>query len=120
MKSSSEDTIEIIQSAESLLKCLSHRDLKNAKVQLALSELKKSVGFKRIVGELSSVHVLNFGNAEAQDGSQRFRRFGIGECVDDALNEGLAVFDRSYVLQIFKHNTWSDASISDLTRGSEA
>jgi hypothetical protein len=73
MSVESEETVSLIRSIDSLVKSLSFKNLENEDVREALNNLKKSRGFKRMVGDLSSVHVLKFGSPESYDGSQRFR-----------------------------------------------
>ena len=109
-----EETIQIIDSVKSLMKCLSHRDLTDPQIESALAELKKSVGFKKMIGEISSVHVLNFGNAEAREGAQRFRMVDSEETLD----HNHIVLDKRYILQIYKKEKWVDANQSDLSQGS--
>jgi len=121
-----QETIELIQSIESLIGCLSRRDLRDQQVKMALKTLKKSTGFKKVVGELSSVHVLNFGNAEAAEGAQRFRRLDFNS--DDIVHyereefgpayshprSDLIVMNGKFVLQICKNGKWVDAQSQDL------
>ena len=106
MSDSSKETIHLIKSVESLINALSYRDLRQENVDEALRNLKKSVGFKKIIGKLSSVHVVNFGQDEASDGTQRLRKWVNGD-------HGVISID-GYILQVCKNGKWIDATENDL------
>jgi hypothetical protein len=125
-KESDQETIDLIQSIESLMRCLSHRNLQSSKVKTALRHLKKGSGFKKIVGELSSVHVLNLGE-EAPEGSQRFRQIADTDFQEyyhqttgspyQGPRNNLIVLNERFVLQIRKSGKWIDAQAQDLQEG---
>jgi hypothetical protein len=97
--------------------------LKDDQVKSALRHLKKSAGFKKIVGELSSVHVLNLGE-EAPEGSQRFRQIEDADFQEyyhqttgspyQGAKNNLIVLNDGFVLQVRRGGRWVDASSQDL------
>ena len=103
---SNQETVHLIKSVSSLMQSLSHRDLESDDVAEALRQLKKSAGFKKIIGTLSSVHVVNFGQAEAPEGTQRLRKRVNGD-------HGVISID-GYILQVCKNGKWIDATENDL------
>jgi hypothetical protein len=129
MKDQHQETVDLIQSIESLMRCLSHRNLQNTKVKTALRHFKKSAGFKKVIGELSSVHVLNVGTADASEGAQRFRQLDYDS--DDMVHyereefgsayssprSDLIILNEKFVLQTCKDGKWVDAQASDLQVG---
>jgi len=121
MKKSDQETIHLLNSMDSLLKSISHRDLSSPEVSKALRNLRNSAGFKRIIGELSKVHVVSLGGDRATEGAQRFRKSHTDDYVPSdpehmytQLNPSLISSNNGMILQVYKGGEWQDATWNDL------